>query len=84
MLCWVRGGSAGLVAWDSPCGVQRAGLIVLLSGPMGGFRVCGSGFLGRRWTEMLLAQLAVVDIPLCDEFPTTGLWCCGYYIYTRR
>ena len=54
-------------------GVQRGGLIMLLSGPMG-----GSGF--RRWMEMLLARLAVVDIPLYDEFLTTGLWRCGYYI----
>jgi len=67
-----EGGSAGLV-WDSPCGVQRAELIVPLSEPMGGHGSVVQVSWGRRWTEMLLAQLAAVDIPFCDGFLTTGL-----------
>ena len=58
---------------DSLCGTHRMELIVLLSGPMSGPGVCGSGFLGEELDG--------------DAFGTVGgggytpLWCCGYYIY---
>lgn len=51
------------------CGVQRAGLIVRNSSCFCQGRWVDLGSVvqvswGRRWTEMLLARLAVVDIPL--------------------